>query len=62
MNRRKALKNIGSGVGAIVVTPSVVNLFQSCQSGSAYKTVYFNSEDFDKISQLMELILSLIHI
>ena len=57
MNRRKALKNIGSGVGAIAVTPSVVSLFQSCQSGSTYNSVYFNAGDFDKISQLMELII-----
>lgn len=57
MNRRKALKNIGSGVGVIAVTPSVVSLFQSCQSGSTYNSVYFNAGDFDKISQLMELII-----
>ena len=57
MDRRKALKNIGTGIGAISITPAVVSLFQSCQSASTYSTVYFNSSDFEKISQLMELII-----
>ena len=57
MDRRKALKNIGTGIGAIAVTPTVVSLLQSCQSASTYTNVYFNATDFDKISQLMELII-----
>lgn len=57
MDRRKALQNIGTGIGAISVTPSVVSLFQSCQSASNYSPVYFNTSDFEKISQLMELII-----
>ena len=57
MDRRKALKNIGTGFGAIAVTPTVVSLFQSCQSAPSYAPAYFSSADFDKISQLMELII-----
>ena len=57
MDRRKALKNIGTGIGAIAVTPTVVSLLQSCQTAATYTTVYFNATDFDKISQLMELII-----
>jgi len=57
MDRRNALKNIGTGIGAIAVTSTVVSLFQRCQSASTYSTVYFNSSDFKKISQLMELII-----
>jgi hypothetical protein len=57
MDRRKALKNIGSGIGAIAITPTVVSLFQSCQSAATYAPAYFNANDFGKISQLMELII-----
>ena len=57
MDRRKALKNIGTGFGAIAVTPTVVSLFQSCQSAATYAPAYFSSSDFEKISQLMELII-----
>ena len=49
MDRRKALQNIGTGIGAISLTPSVVSLFQSCQSASNYSPVYFNTSDFKKI-------------
>ena len=58
MDRRKALKNIGSGIGAIAVTPTVVSLFQSCQSAATYAPAYFSANDFGKISQLMELIIT----
>ena len=57
MDRRKALKNIGTGIGAIAVTPTVVSLLQSCQSAATHTTVFFNTGDFGKISQLMELII-----
>ena len=57
MDRRKALKNIGSGFGAIAVTPTVVSLFQSCQSAPSHTLAFFSSSDFEKISQLMELII-----
>jgi hypothetical protein len=57
MDRRKALKNIGTGFGAIAVTPTVVSLFQSCQTAPSYALAYFSSNDFEKIGQLMELII-----
>jgi len=57
MDRRKALKNIGTGFGAIAVTPTVVSLFQRCQSAATYAPVYFSPSDFEKILQLMELII-----
>ena len=57
MDRRKALKNIGTGFGAIAVTPTLVSLFQSCQSAATYAPAYFSSSDFEKISNLMELII-----
>ena len=35
MDRRKALKTIGYGSGAITLTPAVVGLFHSCQNNSS---------------------------
>ena len=58
MDRRKALKTIGYGAGAITVTPAVVGLFHSCQNNSSsFVPEYFNKNQFTILSQLMELIL-----
>ncbi len=57
MDRRKALKNIGSGIGAISLTPSVVSLFQSCQTRVSHNPVFVSKEDFEMLSNLMELII-----
>ena len=58
MDRRKALKTIGYGAGAISVTPAVVGLFHSCQNNSSnFFPEYFNKNQFSIVSQLMELIL-----
>ena len=58
MDRRKALKTIGYGAGAITVTPAVVGLFHSCQNNSSnFVPEYFNKNQFGIVSQLMELIL-----
>ena len=57
MNRRKVLKNIGSGIGAITLTPSIVSLFESCQTQISYAPLFFSREDFEILSKLMELII-----
>ncbi len=57
MDRRKALRNIGTGIGAIAVTPTVISLFQSCQTAANYSPVFIPMEDFNIISNLMELII-----
>jgi hypothetical protein len=57
MNRRKVLRNIGTGIGAIALTPTVVNLFQSCQTNISYTPVFVSKEDFEVFSDLMELII-----
>tara|TARA_B110000444_G_C18822958_1_gene588727 strand:+ start:1065 stop:1640 length:576 start_codon:yes stop_codon:yes gene_type:complete len=57
MDRRKALKNIGSGIGVITVTPSVVSFFQSCQAEISYTPAFVSQEDFEILSSLMELII-----
>jgi len=57
MDRRIALKSIGTGLGAIVVTPTVVSFFQSCQTASTFTPVFIPQEDFDSLSTIMELII-----
>ncbi|MDC0000997.1 gluconate 2-dehydrogenase subunit 3 family protein [Flavobacteriaceae bacterium] len=57
MDRRKALKNIGNGIGAIAVTPAVVSLFKSCQTSATYNPLFIPKDDFKIISNLMEMII-----
>ena len=58
MDRRKVLKTIGYGSVAITLTPAVVGLFQSCQKNSSqFIPEFFNNDQFNIVSQLMELIL-----
>ena len=57
MDRRKALGNIGQGIGTIIVTPSIVSIFQRCQSSKTFNPTFFKSEDFNLISRLMEIII-----
>tara|TARA_B100001121_G_C18515887_1_gene538980 strand:+ start:206 stop:853 length:648 start_codon:yes stop_codon:yes gene_type:complete len=58
MDRRKALKTIGYGSGAITLTPAVVGIFHSCQKNSSqFIPEFFNKDQFHIVSQLMELIL-----
>ena len=57
MDRRKALGNIGKGIGTIIVTPSIVSIFQRCQSSKTFNPTFFIAEDFNLISRLMEIII-----
>ena len=57
MDRRNALKNIGKGLGTITITPSILNLFQSCQYSTTLNSVFFNKEQFLVVSKLMEIII-----
>ena len=57
MDRRKAIKNIGTGIGAITLTPSIAAIFQGCQSSKGYTPIFISKKDFNSISQIMELII-----
>ena len=57
MDRRKALRNIGTGIGAITVTPAIVSLFQRCQTSVTYNPLFIPKDDFKIISNLMEMII-----
>ena len=57
MDRRKALRNIGTGIGTIAVTPAIVSLFQSCQTTTTYTPLFISADDFKIVSNLMEMII-----
>ena len=57
MDRRKAIENIGTGVRAITLRPSIASIFHSCQSSPGYIPVFIPKQDFNSISQIMELII-----
>ena len=57
MDRRKAIKNIGTGIGAMTLTPSIAAIFHSCQSSTGYTPAFISKQDFNSISQIMELII-----
>ncbi len=40
MNRRQALKNLGLGGGALVATPAIISLLQSCGSGTGCPCIF----------------------
>ena len=57
MNRRKALGNISKGIGTVIITPTIVSIFQRCQSSKTFNPIFFKMEDFNLISRLMEIII-----
>ena len=57
MDRRKALGNIGKGIGTVMITPTIVSIFQRCQTSKTFNPTFFKAEDFNLISRLMEIII-----
>ena len=57
MDRRRALKNIGTGIGAFTLSTSMINLLQSCQNQTNLSLFTFSSKQFSFISKLMDLII-----
>ena len=58
MDRRKVLKKIGYGSGAIIVSPQILNMLHSCQlSVNKNLPVFFTKIQFQIISKTMELII-----
>ncbi len=58
MDRRKVLKKIGYGSGAIIVSPQILNMLNSCQSSENKNLpIFFNKIQFQIISKIMELII-----
>jgi len=57
MNRRQALKNLGLGGGALVATPAIISLLQSCGSGSGYSPAFLSSAEAKALKEMVGLII-----
>ncbi len=59
MDRRHALRNIGLSMGAVVVTPTIMSLLQSCQNESApeWFPEFFTQEEGVVLRKVVDIIL-----
>jgi hypothetical protein len=57
MERRKALKNIGISLGSMTLTPSLVGIFQSCQSETDWTPRFFSLDQNKIVSKFLEIII-----
>ena len=57
MNRRQALKNLGLGSGALVATPAIMSLLQSCGSGSGYSPSFLSTTQANALKEMVGLII-----
>jgi hypothetical protein len=57
MERRKALKNIGISLSSMTLTPSLVTVFQSCQSEADWTPRFFSLDQNKIVSKFLEIII-----
>jgi len=57
MERRKALKSIGLSFGSMTLTPTLVSVFQSCQSDPDWTPRFFSSDQLEIVSKFLEIII-----
>jgi hypothetical protein len=57
MDRRQALRNLGLGAGAMVATPTVVGLLQSCKSEPDFVPVFLSPGEGYALKHMVELII-----
>lgn len=59
MNRRRALRNLGLGAGAIIVGPTTLSLLQSCKNETKknWKPVFLSVSNGFALQQVLEVIL-----
>jgi uncharacterized membrane protein len=59
MDRRKALKNMGWGLGYAVATPTLISIVQSCQNdkAAAWMPDFFTAQEGSVITHLVDIIL-----
>ena len=57
MDRRKVLKNVGTGIGAITFTPSLLSLFQSCKQETTLDLKTFSIDQYSFVTKLMDIII-----
>jgi hypothetical protein len=57
MKRREAIKSLGFGLGALIVTPTVVNLLQGCQTEPDFVPEFLSIEDGKALRKMVDLII-----
>jgi hypothetical protein len=57
MNRRQALKNLGLGGGALVATPTIISLLQSCGSGQVSGPSFLTASQAKALKEMVGLII-----
>lgn len=57
MKRRQLLKNLGLGGVALVATPTVLSLLQSCKSEPIFNTVFVNKAQGRALRHIVDLII-----
>ncbi|MAY22701.1 MAG: hypothetical protein CMC74_07975 [Flavobacteriaceae bacterium] len=57
MDRRQALRNIGWGAGALVATPTIVSLLQSCESKPTFTPVFLTPAQGFALKSMVDLII-----
>ncbi|MEL6810495.1 MAG: gluconate 2-dehydrogenase subunit 3 family protein [Bacteroidota bacterium] len=57
MNRRQVLKNLGYGAGALVVTPTVMSLLQSCNNEPEFIPVFLSMGEGHALRRIVDLII-----
>jgi hypothetical protein len=57
MNRRQVLKNLGLGATALVVTPSILSILQSCSNEPDFIPVFLSMEEGHALRMMVDLII-----
>lgn len=57
MNRRQLIKNLGYGAGALVVTPTVMSLLQSCNNEPEFIPVFLSKGEGHALREMVTLII-----
>lgn len=57
MDRRQALRNIGWGAGALVATPTIISLLQSCESKPVFTPVFLSAGQGHALRSMVDLII-----
>jgi len=57
MDRRQALRNLGWGAGALVATPTIISILQSCESKPVFTPVFLSQAQGHALRNMVDLII-----
>jgi len=57
MKRRQVLKNLGFGAGALVMTPTILSLLQSCTNEPEFNPVFLSKGEGHALRRVVDLII-----